>query len=272
MHRKRVTTILGVSALWSLGLTAWLAIAPGPAAGQAGTHAAAKATSVTVTVGKPSELAFKLSKSSALPAGPVTFKVTNKGAITHDFKICTNPVATSKANSCVGKVTKRLKAGQTATLTVTLKKAGKYEFLCTVPGHANAGMKGLLGVGVKVTNPTPTPTPTPAPAATTPAPAPAPGASTCASPVATTVTVNEFDFGFTLSPTTAPCGRITFTMMNTGQTVHDFVIPGTTMNGGRLNAGQSATVAATIGPGTYSYICTVEGHDALGMVGMFRVT
>ncbi|HWB23509.1 MAG TPA: c-type cytochrome [Gaiellaceae bacterium] len=109
----------------------------------------ARATVVTVTAGKPSELGFKLSKSSNITAGSVTFKVTNSGALSHDFKICTKAVMSDKANSCTGKVTPMLAKGKTATLTVTLKK-GEYEFLCTVPGHASAGMKGLIGVGEKL--------------------------------------------------------------------------------------------------------------------------
>ena len=36
--------------------------------------------------------------------------------------------------------------GNKATLTVNLTKAGKYEYLCTVSGHAAAGMKGLITV------------------------------------------------------------------------------------------------------------------------------
>jgi uncharacterized cupredoxin-like copper-binding protein len=90
------------------------------------------ATVVNVTAGKPVELKFTLSKKS-VAKGVVTFKVTNKGVLEHDFKIG-------------GKVTKKLKAGQTATLKVTFKKAGKFPFLCTVPGHAAGGMKGLLAV------------------------------------------------------------------------------------------------------------------------------
>jgi uncharacterized cupredoxin-like copper-binding protein len=111
-----------------------------------------KVTIVTVTPGKPSELAFKLSKTSMLPAGTITFKVTNLGVAFHNFKICTKPVmsATDVADSCAGKATAVLKHGQSATLTVTLSKKGKYEFLCTVTGHAAAGMRGLLGVGVAV--------------------------------------------------------------------------------------------------------------------------
>ena len=35
--------------------------------------------------------------------------------------------------------------GETSTLTATLKQ-GTYTFLCPVPGHAAAGMKGTLTV------------------------------------------------------------------------------------------------------------------------------
>jgi uncharacterized cupredoxin-like copper-binding protein len=85
---------------------------------------ASQATSVTVTA---SEFKFKLSTSSA-KAGKVTFKVTNKGKIPHDFKIA-------------GKKTPMLKPGKSATLTATIKK-GKNAYLCTVSGHAGLGMKG----------------------------------------------------------------------------------------------------------------------------------
>ncbi len=152
MHRTRWSTALGVFALCAVGLSAWLfGVATRPAAGQAGNQSAAKVTVVTVTAGKPSELAFKLSKVSSLPAGTVIFKVKNGGTITHNFKLCTTAVTSSAKNACVGKVTKMLKSGQSAVLTVILKKNGKYEYLCTVPGHAGAGMKGLIGIGVKVT-------------------------------------------------------------------------------------------------------------------------
>jgi uncharacterized cupredoxin-like copper-binding protein len=89
------------------------------------------ATSVTVTAGKPSELRFTLSKKS-VAAGAVTFKVTNKGKTTHDFKIA-------------GKKSAVLRPGKTAVLAVRLKK-GKAAYLCTLPGHAAAGMKGTITV------------------------------------------------------------------------------------------------------------------------------
>jgi cytochrome c6 len=149
MHRKRLTLVL--TAVSAAVLTAWLfGAASGPASGQTQKQSAAKVTVINVTVGKPSELAFTLSKFSMVTVGPVTFKVTNKGALTHDFKVCTKAVTASTASTCLGKGTKMLKTGQSQSLTLTFKK-GKYEYLCTVPGHAAAGMKGLVGIGVKVT-------------------------------------------------------------------------------------------------------------------------
>jgi plastocyanin len=35
---------------------------------------------------------------------------------------------------------------KTATLAVTFTKKGKYRYLCTVPGHAALGMRGVFAV------------------------------------------------------------------------------------------------------------------------------
>ena len=85
---------------------------------------ATQATTVNVTA---KEFSFALSTKSA-KAGSVTFKVTNKGKIPHDFKIA-------------GKKTPMLKPGKSASITATIKK-GKNAYLCTVSGHAGLGMKG----------------------------------------------------------------------------------------------------------------------------------
>jgi uncharacterized cupredoxin-like copper-binding protein len=114
------------------------------------TAAAPKGTVINVIAGKPSELAFKLSKSSSLPVGAITFNVKNEGLSSHDFKLCTAPTTSSARNVCIGKKTKLLKPGQTATLVVVVTKKGIYEYVCTQRGHAAAGMKGLIGVGVAV--------------------------------------------------------------------------------------------------------------------------
>jgi nitrite reductase (NO-forming) len=86
------------------------------------------ATTVTVTA---KEFKFVLS-TKTVKHGVVTFKVKNAGKLGHDFKIA-------------GKKTPVIKPGKTATLKVTLSKGSK-GYMCTVAGHAAAGMKGTLKV------------------------------------------------------------------------------------------------------------------------------
>ena len=97
-----------------------------------GAGALTSAANVSVTAGKPTEFKFTLSKKT-VPKGAVAFKVTNRGTVSHDFRIA-------------GKKTKQLRPGKTATLSVVIRKAGKYAYLCTLPGHAQGGMKGVLTV------------------------------------------------------------------------------------------------------------------------------
>jgi uncharacterized cupredoxin-like copper-binding protein len=75
------------------------------------------------------EFKFALTTKTARH-GKVTFKLTNKGRLKHDFKIA-------------GKKTPIISPGKSASVTVSLK-AGRYTYLCTVPGHAAAGMKGVF--------------------------------------------------------------------------------------------------------------------------------
>jgi len=121
-----------------------LAFGLAQSAGAAATRAEAGAKSVTVTAGKPSEFSFTLS-TKKVAVGAVVFKVTNKGSISHTFEVCSAPM--SKAvNSCSGKTTKLLATGKSVPLAVVFKKKGTYAYLCTVPGHAAAGMKGTFSV------------------------------------------------------------------------------------------------------------------------------
>jgi uncharacterized cupredoxin-like copper-binding protein len=96
--------------------------AAAPPAVSTGTTAAT--VSVTAT-----EFSFRLSKAS-VPHGKVVFTVANRGKVAHDFSIG-------------GKTSSLVAPGKSTTLTVTLA-AGKLLYVCTVPGHAAAGMKGNL--------------------------------------------------------------------------------------------------------------------------------
>jgi uncharacterized cupredoxin-like copper-binding protein len=118
------------------------AIAGSPALARPG---AAAVTNVTVTAGKPGPFSFTLS-TKTVTSGVIVFKVTNKGTgLSHNFRLCSGrnkPLA----NSCTGRTTKMLSPGQSDTLRVTVTLKGTYEYLCTVPGHAAGGMKGLIKV------------------------------------------------------------------------------------------------------------------------------
>jgi len=113
-------------------LTVFAVVAVVVGIGASSVLAAQNSTKKTVVkVSAMDTLKFTLSTKTA-KAGVVSFVVTNKGKLSHDFKIA-------------GKKTALLSAGKSATLTVTLKK-GKYGYMCTVPGHAAAGMKGTFTV------------------------------------------------------------------------------------------------------------------------------
>jgi uncharacterized cupredoxin-like copper-binding protein len=92
------------------------------------TQSSLGATSDSVTA---RDFSFTLSKRS-VPHGSVTFRLTNRGQQRHDFKIA-------------GRKTAVIRPGRSATLSVTLRR-GSYRYICTVPGHASAGMKGTLRV------------------------------------------------------------------------------------------------------------------------------
>jgi uncharacterized cupredoxin-like copper-binding protein len=109
------------------------------------TKSAKLITTITVIAGKPTEFHFKLSKSTA-KRGIIVFKMTNSGQLPHDFKFCSKKTSTAAANTCTGRSTPTISPGQTTTLRVTVLLAGTYEYLCTVPGHAAGGMKGLFKV------------------------------------------------------------------------------------------------------------------------------
>lgn len=81
-------------------------------------------------------LAFASTKATA-PAGALEILSLNEAPIQHNIAI----------KDASGKVTEGavVGTGGTSKLTANLK-AGKYEFLCTVPGHEAGGMKGELTV------------------------------------------------------------------------------------------------------------------------------
>ena len=110
----------------ALGAVAALAVAMSAL----GAGVAGSATPQRATVAA-SEFKFVVAPKTVKKNAVITFAVTNKGTIGHDFKIG-------------GKKSAVIAAGKKGTLKVTFKKAGRYPYLCTLPSHAAAGMKGVL--------------------------------------------------------------------------------------------------------------------------------
>jgi uncharacterized cupredoxin-like copper-binding protein len=99
------------------------------AASASGGSAPQAATPLKITV-TMTEFKFALKPRTA-KKGVVVFTALNKGSVAHDFKI-------------LGKKTPNVAPGGRRTLRVTFRKAGRYKYLCTLPSHAQAGMKGTL--------------------------------------------------------------------------------------------------------------------------------
>ncbi|MDX6697597.1 MAG: hypothetical protein QOE65_994 [Solirubrobacteraceae bacterium] len=97
--------------------------------------AIAKAGTLVIPADPNGQLLFQF-KNAEAPAGPLTVQMPNKASIPHDIAIEGNGVNVKGPEVTNGGV---------SSFKITLKP-GKYPFLCTVPGHAQAGMKGTLTV------------------------------------------------------------------------------------------------------------------------------
>ena len=102
--------------------------------------AASSAVATNQSVAVPvtlSEWKVELARDT-VPAGPVTFRLSNKGTITHGFYVRGEGVA---------KGSRDIPAGESASLTVTLKP-GTYEVYCPMSdnSHKAAGMVRKLTV------------------------------------------------------------------------------------------------------------------------------
>jgi uncharacterized cupredoxin-like copper-binding protein len=85
------------------------------------------------------------------------------------------------------------------------------------------------------------------------------------------VKVTASEFKFVLSKKTARRGLVIFQVTNVGKVKHDFKISGRKTK--LLSHGQSDTLRVTfLRKGPNSYTCTVPGHAAAGMKGVFTIS
>lgn len=112
---------------------------------------------VNVALGEQgASLEINPKKITLPPGSKVTFHVVNIGATEHDFTLKSRePFEFSEQDvrprEDGGQAIKTplLGPGETYDLTVTIKEgaSGTVEYICSVPGHASAGMTGTLTIG-----------------------------------------------------------------------------------------------------------------------------
>jgi nitrite reductase (NO-forming) len=134
MHKQLGALILvaGVALTSACGAAAATG-GPGAGAAISAPVAPAGAQQVTVTVGNSMQFA---PAALVVRAGqPVELTLRNGGGIPHDFAL---------AEGASHPVKIEAQGGQTARGAFTIDTPGTYAFVCTVPGHAAAGMRGTI--------------------------------------------------------------------------------------------------------------------------------
>jgi uncharacterized cupredoxin-like copper-binding protein len=85
------------------------------------------------------------------------------------------------------------------------------------------------------------------------------------------VNVSASEFKFVLNKKSAKRGVVVFKVKNVGKIGHDFQISGRKTK--VISPGKSSTLRVIfLRKGHYSYKCTVSGHAAQGMKGVFTIT
>ena len=105
-------------------------LTPTPTSTSNGMHSAVSDLTIQASEYQFSPLSF-----AAVAGKKLTITVKNTGKMAHDLSF---PQLNAK--------TKMIQPGKSETITVTPEKPGMYEYICTVPGHAAKGMRGILMV------------------------------------------------------------------------------------------------------------------------------
>jgi uncharacterized cupredoxin-like copper-binding protein len=78
---------------------------------------------------------------------------------------------------------------------------------------------------------------------------------------------------FLASSASAKAGKVTLRMKNASSVPHDIAVKGAGVNqlGPVVSGGGTSTVGVSLKPGTYTFYCSVDGHEAAGMKGTLTV-
>ena len=133
-----LTAALALAACGSSSSSSSSATTPGPAGTAAGAGGGGGGGTQTLKETADPSGQFKFSSSSlSAKAGKATFDFTNDSPLAHNFTI------EDKSGKTLGNTPTFMGGSKSFTLTL---QPGTYKFLCTVPGHAQGGMEGILTV------------------------------------------------------------------------------------------------------------------------------
>lgn len=213
----------------------------------------------------------------------VVIKAVNGGKMPHAFGVVSNPEDPNAIvfNAAFKSASDPMKRGEEGTVTFTPTKEGEYFYICTVPGHSILGMQGKFIVKKAEV---------------------AAGAQEVAKPTGISHTfdlafVESSDFrtlGFNAikgDPTANPEIRVkagdmvTINLVNNGKMPHAFGVltnpedPESIVFDAKFGSPDNPLLRGQTGSvtfiadraGNYFYICTVPGHEVLGMKGNFIV-
>jgi nitrite reductase (NO-forming) len=107
----------------------------GPGAGTAASAPASATGAQPVTVAVGNSMQFAPRSLTVRAGQPVELTLRNGGGIPHDFAL---------AEGASDPVKIEAQGGQAARGAFTIDTPGTYPFVCTVPGHAAAGMTGTI--------------------------------------------------------------------------------------------------------------------------------
>lgn len=105
--------------------------------------------SVTFDIVGLDEFVYDPDSLTVSEGSEVTVNFKNDGVLEHNWLLIserTDPVEASEADAMSGATTGEIAAGESTTITFSAPPKGTYTYVCTVAGHAEAGMLGTLVV------------------------------------------------------------------------------------------------------------------------------
>ncbi len=94
------------------------------------------------------DIAFNVNEATANANAPIKVTFKNEGALEHNWLILgtgTDVLTATEADALAGTDLGKIQPGEEKSIDFSLP-AGEYTYVCTIPGHAAAGMVGKLSI------------------------------------------------------------------------------------------------------------------------------